>query len=73
MKKDINEIYESINEGLGNDDFSHGEVLSMVQDFVEDTLMLKVEYQLSQTDEQTLKDLIVLLKKAQTITGGVSI
>jgi hypothetical protein len=63
MKKfDLNEIYEELSEAIREEKISYGDVMQMFADFIEDTLILKVELGLSKQQievQQKAKRLLI--------------
>lgn len=63
----IDEIYEAINEGFGTGQFTHKDVLDMFKNFIDDTLMLKVEFGLKPSQVKILEIAAFALDKASSI------
>lgn len=64
QKMDLCEIFEQINEAMRMGDFAHHEVIEQFKEFIDDTLMLKVEFELSESDIQKLEAASVALNRA---------
>lgn len=61
------EIFEQINECLRNEEFSHQDIIEQFKEFIDETLILKVEMELSDSDINKLENASIALGKAYEV------
>ncbi len=65
--KKLFDVFEELSEGLRNEEYEHHDVIEYFKEFIDDTLRLQVEFELSKKDIKILEKASIVLNEAYEV------